>query len=171
MATHSSVLAWRIPGTGRPGGLPSMGSHRVGHDWSDLAAAALQKSPLFSIFLPTLVIFYDNHCLFYNSHSDRCELIPHCGFDLQCWQLISLSFFSCACWSSKCLLWENIYAGYLPLLNLVICSFFWYWVVWVVYVYWLLTPYWSYHFANIFSHSIVCFFILLLVFLLCAKAF
>ena len=39
MATHSSVLAWRIPGTGEPGGLPSMRSHRVGHDWSDLAAA------------------------------------------------------------------------------------------------------------------------------------
>ena len=38
MATHSSVLAWRIPGTGEPGGRPSMGSHRVGHDWSDLAA-------------------------------------------------------------------------------------------------------------------------------------
>ena len=40
MATHSSVLAWRIPGTGEPGGLPSLGSHRVRHDWSDLAAAA-----------------------------------------------------------------------------------------------------------------------------------
>ena len=40
MAAHSSVLAWRIPGTAEPGGLPSMGSHRVGHDWSDLAAAA-----------------------------------------------------------------------------------------------------------------------------------
>ena len=40
MATHSSVLAWRIPGTREPGGLPSMGSHRVGHKWSDLAAAA-----------------------------------------------------------------------------------------------------------------------------------
>ena len=40
MATHSSVLAWRITGTGEPGGLPSLGSHRVGHDWSDLAAAA-----------------------------------------------------------------------------------------------------------------------------------
>ena len=39
VATHSSVLAWRIPGTGEPVGLPSMGSHRVGHDWSDLAAA------------------------------------------------------------------------------------------------------------------------------------
>ena len=40
-ATHSSVLAWRIPGTGEPGGLPSTGSHRVGHDWSDSAAAAV----------------------------------------------------------------------------------------------------------------------------------
>ena len=40
MAIHSSVLAWRIPGTAEPGGLPSMGSHRVGHDWSDLAAVA-----------------------------------------------------------------------------------------------------------------------------------
>ena len=39
MATHSSVLAWRIPGMGEPGGLPSMGSHRVEHDWGDLAAA------------------------------------------------------------------------------------------------------------------------------------
>ena len=39
MATHSSVLAWRIPGTGEPGGLPSIGSHRVGHDLSNLAAA------------------------------------------------------------------------------------------------------------------------------------
>ena len=40
MATHSSVLAWRIPGTREPGGLRSMGSHRVGHDSRDLAAAA-----------------------------------------------------------------------------------------------------------------------------------
>ena len=40
MANHSSVLAQRIPGTGEPGGLPPMGSHRVGHDWSDLAATA-----------------------------------------------------------------------------------------------------------------------------------
>ena len=40
MATHSNVLAWRIPGMAEPGGLPSTGSHRVGHNWSDLAAAA-----------------------------------------------------------------------------------------------------------------------------------
>ena len=46
MATHSSVLAWRIPGTGEPGGLPSMGLHRVGHDWSNLAAAAANTGDL-----------------------------------------------------------------------------------------------------------------------------
>ena len=45
MATYSSVLAWRIPGTGEPGGLSAMGSHRVGHDWSNLAAAAVLYSP------------------------------------------------------------------------------------------------------------------------------
>ena len=41
MATQSNVLDWRIPGNGEPGGLSSMGSHRVGHNWNDLAAAAL----------------------------------------------------------------------------------------------------------------------------------
>ena len=53
MATHSSVLAWRIPGTGKPGGLPSLGSHRVGHDWSDLTAvvaAAAFRGPRASCF-------------------------------------------------------------------------------------------------------------------------
>jgi len=55
MANHSSVLAWRIPGTGEPGGLPSMGSHRVGHDWSDLAAAAVTKQQ-YSIVLYLAVL-------------------------------------------------------------------------------------------------------------------
>ena len=47
MATHSSVLAWRIPGTGEPGGLPSMGSHRVRHNGSDLAAATAAAASLY----------------------------------------------------------------------------------------------------------------------------
>ena len=52
MATRSSVFAWRIPGMGEPGGLPSMGSHRVGHDWSDLAAKFVHwKLLLSSLFL------------------------------------------------------------------------------------------------------------------------
>ena len=65
MATYSSVLAWRIPGTEEPGRRPPLGSHRVGHDWSDLAAAAA-ASLLFTLFspvypylpLPLLLIFF-----------------------------------------------------------------------------------------------------------------
>ena len=57
MATQSSVLAWRIPGTVEPGGLPSMGLHRVGHDWSDLAAASAASAYLrLLIFLPAILI-------------------------------------------------------------------------------------------------------------------
>ena len=55
MATHSSILAWRIPETGEPGGLLSMGSHRVGHDWSDLAAAAAMGSDAMILVFWTLV--------------------------------------------------------------------------------------------------------------------
>ena len=51
MATHSSVLAWRVPGMGEPGGLPSMGSHRVGHNSSDLAVVAV-GSPRVSFHAP-----------------------------------------------------------------------------------------------------------------------
>ena len=51
MATHSSVLAWRIPGTGEPGGLPSMGSHRVGHDCSDLAAGERKQTKVPMTFM------------------------------------------------------------------------------------------------------------------------
>ena len=47
MATHSSVIAWRLPGTGEPGGLPSMGWHRVGHNWSDLAAEVCSRETQF----------------------------------------------------------------------------------------------------------------------------
>ena len=65
MATHSSVLALRIPGMGEPGGLPSMGSHRVRQDWSDLAAAAAaEEGEIYTVFLPA--------CLFGLGH-----LIPH----------------------------------------------------------------------------------------------
>ena len=52
MAAHSSVPAWRIPGTGEPGGLPSVGSHRVGQDGSDLAAAAAGHSPSLVLLVP-----------------------------------------------------------------------------------------------------------------------
>ena len=71
MATHSSVLPWRIPRTGEPGGLPSLGSHRVGHDWSDLAAAAAsirrsvdQLLPVFFLFLiAEMPAFFEDYLL------------------------------------------------------------------------------------------------------------
>ena len=77
MATHSSVLAWRIPGTGEPGGLPSMGLHRVGHDWSELAAAAAASFNLF-VILFSLSFFNFNLLL-----TKLCPLScypPHCRF-------------------------------------------------------------------------------------------
>ena len=55
MAPHSSVLAWRIPGTGEPGGLPSVGSHRVGHDWSDLAVAVSYQAFIMLRFVPSIL--------------------------------------------------------------------------------------------------------------------
>ena len=60
MGTHSSVLAWRIPGTVGPGGLPSMGSHRVEHDWSDLAAAA---AAWYGDYWRKIVLWYRNQGL------------------------------------------------------------------------------------------------------------
>ena len=58
MATHSNILAWRIPGMGEPGALPSMGSHRVRHDWSDAAAAACWfVSKCLEIFFFFLIYF------------------------------------------------------------------------------------------------------------------
>ena len=72
--THSSVLAWRIPGMGRPGGLLSMGSHRVRHDWSDLAAdlsGATEKGHI----MPTR--YYTLYYLFTttNQMATFCKLI------------------------------------------------------------------------------------------------
>ena len=64
MATHSSVLAWRIPGTGEPGGLLSMGSHRVGHNWRDLAVAVTHL-----LMSAMLGILKGPRCISSHSHS------------------------------------------------------------------------------------------------------
>ena len=64
MATHSSVLAWRIPGMGEPGGLPAMGLHRVGHDWSDLAAAYKWKNN--KVLLYSIGIYNQYHVINHN---------------------------------------------------------------------------------------------------------
>ena len=94
MATHSSVLAWRIPGTAEPGGLPFMGSHRVGHNWSDLAAAAVADSILKSrdITLPTMdclvkamvfpVVMYG--CERWTIKKAECQRID--AFEMWCWR-------------------------------------------------------------------------------------
>ena len=80
MATHSSVLPWRIPGTGKPGGLPSMGFHRVGHDWSDLAAAAA------SVLFWTLCVCWFYHFVLHLSDS---------AFSLSAKQFVVVEHLSC----------------------------------------------------------------------------
>ena len=65
MATHSSVLAWRIPGTVEPDGLPSVGSHRVRHDGSDLAEHHVLISHLYIFFGETSI---QNLCPFFNQN-------------------------------------------------------------------------------------------------------
>ena len=64
MATHSSILAWRIPGTEETGGLPCMGSHRVGHDWSGLAAAAAAAAADYSVLQTTFIKYLLSTCYF-----------------------------------------------------------------------------------------------------------
>ena len=74
MSPHSSVLAWRISGTGEPGGLPSMGSQGVRHDWSGLAAAAFKILFLLSRPLHPLVITFTEHVIPEKySHPERWE--------------------------------------------------------------------------------------------------
>ena len=94
MAAHSSVLAWRIPGTGEPGGLPSMGLHRVGHDWSDLAAAACSARLLCPWNFPAKNTGVGSHSLLQGSSRPRDRTrgqtalwgacILHCGQTLYC---------------------------------------------------------------------------------------
>ena len=95
MATHSSVLAWGIPGTGEPSGLPSTGSHRVGHYWSDLAAAAA-------------VLKASSRCL-QEAHgwSDRCSW--HVSYQL-CLPRSSptLARIRGTCWQSRCFPWRDL---------------------------------------------------------------
>ena len=84
MATHSTILAWRIPGTAEPGGLPSVGSHRVGHDWSDLAVA-----------VATLDVWNaENH--FDGKYTDECFL---------CW--LSGKEPACQCRRCRCDPWVS----------------------------------------------------------------
>ena len=79
MATHSIVLAWRIPGTGKLHGLPSMESHRVGHDWSDLAAAAATADNIYPYTQKTNDAFSLGFCPFFYFQPFQYNLIvPYC---------------------------------------------------------------------------------------------
>ena len=89
MATHSSVLAWRIPGMAEPGGLPSMGSHRVGHNWSVLAAAAAGYR--WYLKLSVCMISQGSYCSYRmtSSSTNDCALVP-AGLWVKCRLLILL---------------------------------------------------------------------------------
>ena len=104
MAAHSSVLAWRIPGTGEPGGLPSLGSHRVRHDWNDLPALSLSNIFLcFSIYadanqiacirkqriLCPLCLILNNFCILWRSKYNTGNSLLYSS------QQIKIIFFKC----------------------------------------------------------------------------
>ena len=85
MATHSRVLAWGIPGTSELGGLPSMGSHRVGHDWSDLAAAAAAAGTTYKW----------NHIFFFCSWHFICVMLIAEYFFVSINRILFIHFFYC----------------------------------------------------------------------------
>ena len=75
MATHSSILAWRIPGMEECGGLPSVGSHKVGQDWSDLAAAAAAFHYIYTLILSILLLafgFFQFSSIFNKAAMNSC---------------------------------------------------------------------------------------------------
>ena len=106
MATHSSVLAWRIPGTAEPGGLLSLGSHRVGHDWSDLAAAAAgeifpnQESNPLPLHWQT-----DSYPLYHQ----RSHNLGFCYFEMPCliFAVTLDSLYNWAVWNCSCFPHKN----------------------------------------------------------------
>ena len=91
MATHSSVLAWRIPGTEEPSGLLSMGSHRVGHDWSNLTAAAAARMAKQN-GIRTPILFLSERLPWSSLHILPC-CSPHClASHMPCLSYLALGF-------------------------------------------------------------------------------
>ena len=106
MATHSSILAWRISGTEEPGGLPSMGSCRARHDWSDLAAAASALRPsLVPLPWPHLSLCRAHFGIVYSSiySSSLLQWPPICLYSLSALPEMSVSL---AC---SLLLWTYLF--------------------------------------------------------------
>ena len=115
MATHSSVLAWRIPRTGEPGGLPSLGSHRVGHDWSDLAAAAAAAAHGNIYIWNTYIFMFSPSSFLVPNRNDQL-------YFLQCLYSSSSPYFgkcyhklpSCLSLKSECLYWDLLKSSLHP---------------------------------------------------------
>ena len=127
MATHSSVLAWRIPGTGEPGGLPSMGSHRVVHDWSDLAAATMPSA--LSVSGLQKLQPHNSHTGFRAQRQDPTAESSHC-----CCCITSLSFLAVAVAALLCVClllhqvlqaWTDVCAGSFKAHTGVVCGMQW----------------------------------------------
>ena len=101
MATHSSVLAWRIPGMGKPGGLPPMGSHRVRHDWSDLAAASTCWMKVFFCLIQYFRLVLIQAVLLFLYNCQKEALMARISMDPFC--LSSISHLA-TCHDSWCIL-------------------------------------------------------------------
>ena len=97
------------------------------------------------------------HLFFACSHSDTCEVIAHCGFNLNFWWLLISSIFFWACWPFVCLLWKNIFSG----LRVIFFYCVFYIELYELYILGII-PWWSY-LQNTLSHSIDCLFILSVV--------
>ena len=114
----------------------------------------MHKCSLFSTLSPILAIC----CLFYDGHSDRYEVIPHCGFDsisLMISDIEHLFMFLLAI----CMFPFDKYLLRSSAHFVIKWLVFWYWVVWAVYIFWILTPYQSYHYQIFSSHLFDCLFI------------
>ena len=141
MATNSSILAWRIPGTAEPGGLLSMGSCRVGHDWSNLAAAAaeLLNSPS---YLSEILAGYSNvGCRFYSfitlSMSCHSLLAWRISVERSAVILMGIPLYVTCCFSlaafnicSLCLIFVNLINMCLGVFHLGFILFGTLWVSW-----------------------------------------
>ena len=100
MATYSSALDWRIPGMGEPGGLPSMGLHRVRHDWSDLAEAICcnkQKGKIIEkqcVCVCVCVCITESHCFItktklYSNIKWKLKILNACNILITCYNILS----------------------------------------------------------------------------------
>ena len=125
MATHSSVPACRIPGTGQPGGLPSMGSHRVGHDWSDLAVAPAAFLMWDLSILLYVLLIYSIIYVIMNSWNFFFYILKH-GISYLTVEFYFCSFFFFPAMSTRCALtWLLCPSGISPSLCESVCVCVW----------------------------------------------